>query len=287
MKHAYPLIAAKLYQEPWCILPSVYASFCGQFEAYISNNPMAERAAADDPVGPSRFNPRTGQTEYHHPQVEKNGNIAVIPIDGVLGKHLSTMDMQCGGYDVGLLASQCQLIGDDDDIDTVVLSINSPGGIAVGISGAAQSILSMSAAGKKVVAYSDSQCASAAYWLACAADAFFSDDSAVVGSISTFCAGVDSSQQWAMAGKQLKLFRTGPLKAIGLPGKAWTEAEEEFMTQRVQGIDAEFKSFCTARRGLDDTQMNGAHWYAKHAPAGLVDGSDMPSLQKLIESLLS
>jgi len=106
------------------------------------------------------------------------------------------------------------------------------------------------------------------------------------GSISTYSAGVDSSKAWEMAGKELILYRTGELKGVGLPGKLWTAAELEAMKERSDFIDADFKGFVKKYRPqLPDEAMNGNHWYAKHAPAGLVDGI-VGSVEEVLEYLL-
>lgn len=279
---SHPLIAAKLYTQPWCILPEVHASICQQFHAHTGRAP---RADADDPVGPEWHNPWTGEKGHYHPQVQAVGPVAMLEVRGVIGKHLSNMEMECGGYDIGLLEQQMEKIHNDPSISAVVIYFNTPGGIALGVESAAKSIRRCADSGKKIYGYTDYQCASAGYWLASACDELHAEGSAIVGSISTFCAGIDSSRMFEMEGLQLKLFRTGELKAIGHPGKAWTEAEEAFMQEKADTIDADFKGFVRARRGLPDESMNGGFWYAKHAPAGLVDSTSFDSLSALLETV--
>lgn len=278
---SHPRIASRLYLEPWACLPEVHASICAQFRTAG----IAPSQKADDPVGPSWVNPWTGKTEHDHPQVTIAGGIAYLPIHGIIGKHLSGMEMQCGGYDIGHMGQQMANIADDPSITHLVLDIDTPGGVALGVETAALAIRQVSESGKKVIGYTDYQCASAGYWLAAACDEFHAEPSAIVGSISTFCAGIDSHRMWEMAGLELKLFRTGEIKAIGHPGKAWTEEEENFMREKTTHIDADFKTFVAARRGLTPEQMNGSYWYAKHAPHGIVDSTDFPTIQHLLQSL--
>jgi ClpP class serine protease len=279
---SHPRIASRLYLEPWACLPEVHAGICAQFRGHLSGAP---RMAGDDPVGPAWVNPWTGKKEYDHPQVLVEAGIALMRVHGIIGKHLSGMEMQCGGYDIGLMGQQLANIADDPKITHLVIDFDTPGGVALGVETAAHAIRQVSESGKKVIGYTDYQCASAGYWLAAACDEFHAEASAIVGSISTFCAGIDSHRMWEMAGLELKLFRTGEIKAIGHPGKAWTEEEEEFMAEKTRAIDADFKGFVGGRRGLAAEQMNGSYWYAKHAPAGLVDGTEFPSLTHLLQSV--
>jgi ClpP class serine protease len=279
---SYPRIAARLFAEPWCCLPEVHSSLCAQFSAFMERG---ERMAGDDPVGPSWKSAWTGESGYYHPQVVKSNGMAYLPVTGILGKHLSTLDMQCGGFDVGFLAQQMRNVADDPEIQTLVLNFNTPGGVAIGIGQAAAAIRSVSESGKRVIGYTDYQCASAGYWLASACDEFHAESSAMVGSISTYCAGVDSSKHWEKMGLQLKLARTGTLKAMGHPGKEWTQEEVDYLQARCESIDADFKGFVRERRGIADESMNGGVWYAGKAPAGLVDSVAFSSVQSLIESI--
>jgi ClpP class serine protease len=258
-----PRIAASLYCEPWCIRPEVHASICQQFRDHL---------LADDPVGPRGYNYQTDRFELLHPQIERIGDLALAKVHGIIGKHLSNMELQCGGFDLDFFEQQMANVRDDDRIETLVIDFRTPGGRVTGVESAALAIREVADSGKKVIGYTSDCCCSAGYWLACACDEFYAEGSAIVGSISTLCAGVDSSRAWEIEGLELKLFATGELKAIGLPGKKWTEAEEAFMRERGEGVDRDFKGFVKARRGLSDDLLNGAHWYAKHAPPGVIDG---------------
>lgn len=189
--------------------------------------------------------------------------------------------MACGGFCVGLLVEQLANVENDDSIHTLVIDFRTPGGMTIGVETAALAIRKVSEAGKRVVGYTDVQCASAGYWLAAACDEIYAEISAVLGSVSTFCAGVDSSREWKDKGRELMLFRTGDKKAIGLPGKEWTDEEKRFMQEKADLADQDLKGFIRARRGLGDDLMQGQYWFAKHAPAGIVDGF-VPRLEDLL-----
>lgn len=279
---SYPLIASRLYTQPWCILPEVHGSISQQFRSRCGLTP---RNDADDPVGSGWRNPWTGQVEYDHPQIQAVGGVALAHISGIIGKHLSQMEMQCGGYDLSCFDDQMRNVANDPSIHTLVIDFNTPGGVAIGVGAAARSIRAVSAAGKKVIGYTSYQCCSAGYWLASACDEFHAEASAYVGSISTFIAAVDSHRAWEIEGFELKLFRTGELKAIGASGKQWTPEEEAFLQQQTENVDRDFKDFVGSRRGLTDAEMNGGFWQAKSAPAGLVDSTAFDSLTALIESV--
>lgn len=266
MSHAR--IAARLFNEPWQIRPEALISMCDQFAHYVP------KASAGEPVGPAM-----------HPQVEAAGGLALLRVHGVLGRHLGNLEMQCGGYDVGLLQRQLLNIADDESVRAVVIDFRSPGGQTRGLRAAADAIGSCRAAGKKTYAYSSDCCASAAYYLASACDEIHADQDTVIGSISTIVAAVDDSAKWAAEGKERKIYATGKYKATGISGKPYTEDDDDAIWANVRPADDAFKSFVRARRGLKDEDMQGQWWWAASAPAGVVDSVSYPSLQHFVEAI--
>lgn len=281
---SYPRIAARLYEEPWTMLPGRYQEMCRGFEAARAKS---ERQAADDPVGPEGEDFWTGEKSLVHPQIETAGPVALARVHGVTGKGLSKIAMQCGGFDTGLFREQLRNIEEDPKIKALVIDFHTPGGMAAGNAQVGESIRAVAASGKRVYGYAAGMCCSAGYWMACACDEFHAEADAMIGSISTIYAGVDSSKAWEKNGLELKLFATGKFKATGMPGKAWTAEEEANIWERINAIDQEFKTFVSQRRGLSAELMQGQWWYAKHAPAGLADSTRFPDLSALIESVYS
>ena len=278
----YPRIAARIYDAPWQMMPSRFSEMSEAFEK-VRRNP--EWQAADDPVGP--YDEEAGVREYDHPQIEVYGSVALARVHGTTGKGLSRMAMMCGGFDTNLFCDQLKNVAEDVAIKTLVIDFNSPGGMAIGNMAVANAIMAVSASGKKTIAYASGQCASAAYWMAAACDEVYAGPDAVVGSISTICSGVDSSKEWEQEGRELKLFSTGKFKATGMPGKAWTKEEEDYIWQRVKLLDDEFKGFIAKRRKLDASCMEGQWWYARFAPEGLVDSTEFESLDSLLVTIFS
>lgn len=289
-----PRIAATLFCEPWSILPGAHSQICRQFRAYLTKGdfpaPVALLPATpvndcEDPVGPCIRND-DGSVKPLHSQVRRLGSIAILPIHGIIGKHIGMLEMMCGGTDSAVIAKQAQAIAADDRIATVIVHIDSPGGICVGAPECARAILSMSEAGKEVIAYTDTQAASNGYFMAAACGSILAAPSAVVGSISTYCAFEDESAAYAMEGVEIQMFRTGEVKGSGTEGKPWTPAEKAAMQLVTDQFGEQFKSFIRARRGLGDDLMQGQFWPAEFAPAGLVDGfvDDLDTLLAMVAS---
>ena len=282
-----PRIANKIFCEPWSILPGTHAQIVRQFRAYLLRGnhdgdgdddddddpyiPANPGPGCDAPVGPARVKP-DGSLAPLHSQVELLGSLAILPIRGIIGKHLDAIEMLCGGCDSAIIAKQARAIAADARVTTVIVAIDSPGGTCVGAPECARAILSMTQAGKEVIAYTDTQAASNGYFMAAACGEILAAPSAIVGSISTYCAFLDESAAFAMEGMQIQMFRTGEVKGAGTEGKAWTQPEKDAMQLTTDQFGEQFKSFIRDRRGLSEDLMQGQFWPAEFAPAGLVDG---------------
>ena len=273
-----PRIASALYCEPWNILPSTHAEICRQFRDHLARGAAepAEFAArqnftsdADDIEGPC-WRDDSGRIGGWHPQVTVMGSTAILPIHGMLGKHLSTLEMWCGASDYAIIAKQAANIAADERITDVIFHIDSPGGNCVGNIECARALRALTEK-KSTYAYTDTQACSAAYCLAAAAEMIIAAPSAIVGSISTYCAYLDESRAFEMEGLEVKMFRSGEVKGAGYPGKPWTDAEAAAMQEVVNAFSAQFKGFVSKQRGLKDEVMNGAFWPAEFAPAAIVD----------------
>ena len=275
MRHHH--IANRIYSDPWHLFPAKLQELTIAFERHSADpSSRISLSAADE------------EDDCPEQEVEVFAGIALIEVHGVLGRRLSSMEMLCGGFDTTILTEQLRQIADDPTIHTLVLDFDSPGGMAAGNSACADAIRNVAAKGKKCLAYASGDCCSAAYYLACACDEIHADPDSRVGSISTICHGVDTSRAWAMQGRELKLFSTGKFKATGMDGKAWTAEEEAYLMNRVSLMDTEFKSFVSSRRpGLPADAMEGQWWYARHAPAGLVDSTTFATLESLLQTLFA
>lgn len=267
-------LATAIYFQPWLVAQSTLAAICSQFEAHVGGLPMDMPDDEEEDAGP--------------PPVETSGGIALVRVHGIIGKHLSNLEMMCGGYDIGVFCDQLATLTEDPSITKIVIDFRSPGGTATGVATAAECILAARAAGKKVFAYTSDQCCSAAYWLAASCDEIHAERSAMVGSISAVIAGVDDSAEWAAKGRVRKVLATGDLKAIGMPGKAWTAAEEAHLWTILQSLHTDFTAAVKkCRPAVADDSMRGQAWPASIAPAGVVDSTSFPTLSSFIESVAS
>ena len=159
----------------------------------------------------------------------------------------------------------------------VALAINSPGGSAVQSSLIAARIRRLAEEkGVKVHAFVEDVAASGGYWLACAGDEIWVDDSSIVGSIGVIFASFGFPELMARQGIERRVVTAGKSKSFAdpfLPQKP----EDIDRLRALQGpIHEAFIAHVKARRGArlaDADLFNADVWVGQQAvDLGLVDG---------------
>ena len=214
---------------------------------------------------------------------EENG-VAIIPVAGVIGHKVSAVSKLLGAVDTVDVIAAIELAAEDDDIDTIILDIDSPGGTVGGVPELAETVEDVQRAGvKKIYAYTDSMMASAAYWMAAGANGIFAAPSAEVGSIGVYLPVMDTSKALAEKGVTVEIFKSGKYKAAGFPGVALDEEVRKHLQLEVMETYNEFAGFVKKYRAdINYEYMQGQTLTGrKAAEVGMVDGT-----AKNIDSLL-
>ena len=161
----------------------------------------------------------------------------------------------------------------------VAISVNSPGGSPV------QSALNHArirelAAEKDlpVMVFCEDVAASGGYWLACAGDEIYADDSSVIGSIGVISAGFGFVDAIAKLGVERRVHAAGESKSMLDP----FQPEKPEDVAHLKGLQADvhqsFKDLVRKRRGRklsgsDAELFSGAFWSGRQALSrGLIDG---------------
>lgn len=268
-----PRISSALYGIPWAIIPENHAELTESYRAYLAGHADLQAPAALDPKGGAGYG-----IDY---EADHAAGIAVLHLSGIIAKRAP--ELMCGPpiIDLARLDNLLEDIASDAALHTVVLSMDSPGGTMLGLEETADRIRELSAAGKRMIAYTDLQMCSAAYWLAAACDEIYASPTACIGSIGVYCAGLDSSRAFEMQGLELILAKSGDLKAMGHPGKVWEEHERQHLQDTVDRAGVEFRAHVLAARpGTTAAAMQGQWFFAKDADPALHDGlyRDLPAL---------
>lgn len=254
----YPHIIAKVCDEPWLITPekhrAIQRALDSRMTARADDSPMMVTVAKEPENEP-----------------EQNGKQLVIPVFGIIGKRLSWMETECGGYDLQSLEDALDVAEDEDSITEILLHIDSPGGTVTGVPEMAARIARIN---KKVVAFTDTKMCSAAYYLASGADEIYCTESADVGSIGVYAIYMDYSRQLANDGVAVNAISAGTDKLMGAWFKPMSDADRAKLQADVDKIYARFKGHVSAHRtDIPDSAMQGNVFDGEDAVAnGLVDG---------------
>ena len=166
---------------------------------------------------------------------------------------------------------------EDPGAQAVVLLINSPGGSPVQAGIINDEIRRLKALHKKsVYVVVEETCASAAYYIAVAADQIFVDKASVVGSIGVLMDGFGFTGLMDKLGVERRLMTAGQNKGFLDPFSPQTEKQKEFAQSMLNQIHQQFIGAVKAGRGdrLKETPetFSGLFWTGEQAVnMGLAD----------------
>ncbi|MBC7954356.1 MAG: S49 family peptidase [Cytophagales bacterium] len=167
---------------------------------------------------------------------------------------------------------------DDEGAQAVVLLINSPGGSPVQAGIINDEITRLKGLHeKKVYAVVEETCASAAYYIAAAADDIYVDKASLVGSIGVLMDGFGFTGLMEKLGIERRLMTAGANKGLLDPFSPQDESQRLFMQNLLSEIHAQFIEVVKKGRGdrLKETPdtFSGLVWNGQQAVAlGLADG---------------
>ena len=197
--------------------------------------------------------------------------MGVVPIVGVIGKGLTPMEKMMGSCDLNDISMALDAMKADPAVKCIALQVSSPGGTVTGVEEIANQVRAM---GKPTMAYTDSEMASAAYWIGSAADRVVASPSSTVGSVGVYMNLVDLSKAYDMAGAKSILIKSGIYKGVGAEGTTMTAEQMSNLQESVDAIHADFKSAVNMKRTMVQANaMEGQTFSGKQAAQnGMVTG---------------
>lgn len=258
----YPRIASTLFCEPWLILPEHHANVAAQFQ-------QAAHGSRPAPL-PSRPEGNLNAIT----SFDTASRIGTIRIEGILGKGLPRLAMECGGVCLEVVEDGLNRLWSLRPVAVVVI-INSPGGASVGVEECAEMIEEFSAYVCPTWGFTDRLCAAAGLWLAASCNHLHAAPSSELGGIGAHAVIYDESRRYEEAGVEVTVVASGALKGSGVTGAAVTDAHRADVRGRVSSLGAEFQAHMRRRRPKvrPDTHFTGGTWAAKEPEAAaLHDG---------------
>jgi signal peptide peptidase SppA len=249
---------SQLHKQPWLITPEAFGVIYSAAQSFFKEGV-----------------PTTLRTESKLLSVE--GGIGTVALRGPMMRNPDVIDqLVFGATDTEEVLAAVHEASEREDVQAILLDIDSPGGSVNGTPELAAAVAAASKS-KAVYAFSAGQMCSAAYWVASQCDAVYATPSARVGSIGVILPVVDSSEAFAQAGLKMEVFAAGKFKSAGTPGTSLTDEQKDWLQSEVEEIAADFRSAVLARgRKIPDEAMEGQTFNGRRAMrlnmAGMVDG---------------
>jgi signal peptide peptidase SppA len=195
----------------------------------------------------------------------------VIPIAGVIGKSLSPLEKMTGAVDVSDIGDTIDEYCMNPQVTRIAFQVSSPGGTVTGVEELANKVRNIA---KPTMSYTDTEMASAAYWVAAAADKVVASPSSTVGSVGVYMVVADYSEAAKAEGIKMIVIKAGQHKAIGVPGAEVTTEQQAHLQEGVDEIHADFKAaVLKTRKMVKADDMEGQVFSGKQAAQrGLVTG---------------
>lgn len=207
----------------------------------------------------------------------RRGNIAVIPLHGTISQRMSMFSAMSGGTSTEQFGNAFREQLNDPSVKAIVMDVDSPGGSTFGVAELASLI--MSARGQKpVLASINSTGASAAYWIASAADQVFITPGGIAGSIGIYAVHQDISQLEANEGVKTTLISAGEHKTRGNPHEPLSDDDRTHIQALVDDSYDRFirdvaRGRNTSMKAVRNDYGKGDVFTADQAlKAGMVDG---------------
>lgn len=274
----YPRILSAIRSARWAITPTALQAITDTLGAHLRGQLGHAPGRAISLMTPQE----TAETQAEKPRPMVG--VAVIEVHGIIGKHLSAMETECGGCDVDAIAASLDAALAAPEVTAILLDFDSPGGVVTGVPELAAKIREADRV-KPVYAYTSAQCCSAAYWLAAAARKVYTAPSADLGSIGVYMALVDDTEWWSKQGYKLELIKAGEFKAMGLSGKGLTDKEREMLQADVDATYAMFVGDIRKRRAIADSTAQGQTFMGEAAVSAFLADAIYPDRMAVLRAI--
>lgn len=286
----YKRLIALAKSECWAMRPEHMDILCEVLSMRrqnkrFSEDELASRLALQKPdvTDKAYFESDRGERK---PYVIERG-VAVIPLEGVIMPKANYFDQISGATSLATFQARLAAAIADESVKAVMLEIDSPGGMVLGVSEAEKAIR-LAAKQKPVHAWVRGLCCSAAYWLASACTQIHAPLTTQVGSIGVYRMHVDQSGADAEFGEKYSYIFAGDRKVDGNPHQALAGKAKAAWQASVDEAYGMFTGVVMRNRGLKgdvgDVTGQGESFYGETAKRmRLIDSN--ASRSEVIEKL--
>ncbi len=235
----YNRVVEYIKNNEWAILPEKLEAILNFISYRANGESLTPEELASIVQAQGRPSPRAG------------GSVAVLQLHGVIS-HRSQMMKNVSeppGTSTESFGARFDEMLARPDVKAIVLDVNSPGGTVQGVQELSDKIY-QGRKQKHIVAVANSLAASAAYWIATAADEVVVTPSGQVGSIGVFTVHQDFSKAYEEAGIKTTLISAGKHKVDGNPFEPLSEEARERIQENINYFYGMFVQAVGRNRGV-------------------------------------
>lgn len=186
----------------------------------------------------------------------EGGAVAVLPLVGTIIPRADVLTEMSGAISVQRFTRAFRQAMADPDVSSIVLDVDSPGGQVSNVDELAAEIYAARGQ-KRVTAVANTLAASAAYWIASAAEELVVAPSGEVGSIGVFAMHQDMSAWLEAQGVKINLIAAGKYKVEGNPFEPLTDEARGFVQSRVDEYYDMFVTAVARHRNVKKSDVRG------------------------------
>lgn len=270
--------------SPWAIVPEKLLEIQAVYFTHLRGDKI-DLAGFEEKLG-------TGPAPSAEKNYDLRSGVAIIPVQGIIAKRMNLFTKISGGVSTQLLKRDILTAIDDPQVKSIVLDVDSPGGTVDGTEELADAIAAARSV-KPVIAYTDGLMASAAYWIASAADMIYiSGETPIIGSVGVVTAHVDYSAYEEKIGVKTTEIYAGKYKRIASEYSPLSAEGKQYLQEQVDYLYSIFVNKVVLNRPekLSLPEKGAIPWAdgkiftgIQAITAGLVDG--VSTLDRLIADI--
>lgn len=256
LKYAYVLQA--VMELPWAILPGKLAIIQDLLRFRMAGGVLSAEEVRER-VGDGR----AGEKEMRSGGVGALGGdnvvtggsgVAVLPMVGTIIPRGNMLMESSGALSLQSFRKSFRAAMADPNVGSIVLDVDSPGGQVGGVEEMAKEIYDARGV-KSVTAVVNTLAASAAYYIASAANEMVITPSGQAGSIGVYAMHEDVSVLYEQAGVKVNLISAGKYKVEGNPFEPLTEEARASIQTMVDGYYELFVNAVARNRGVKASEV--------------------------------
>lgn len=219
---------------PWMVEPHWFSQAVAAVKAGTFKPVAEEDDRRRSAPPPNAVTERVGEEDvilYYR----ETGGVARIPMSGQVTKG----DSSFGGVNTVRARKAVRKAVNDDQVESILLHIDSPGGTVSGTGDLAADI-SRANTIKPVYTYFEDLGASAAYWIGSQARRIYANPTAQIGSIGTMTYVEDTSKMYEKAGIKVTLIATGKYKGQWIDGNPVSDEYIDSIREEIHDLNEHF-----------------------------------------------